>query len=202
MKARGFTLIEILVAIFIFSIMFALGYGAVSAAAQHRSTIVDAESRLRELHTTMRWLSLDLTQAVARPVRDSQGGGDEPAIRIEPRANVLLQLTRGGWRNSAGVARSSLQRVHYILDDGQLVRLEWPVLDAAQGAIPRRRALLGRVRAVTVRAMNPTRQWVDSWPAITTVPGPQSLRMRPLAVEVLIETEDFGLLRRVIEVPG
>lgn len=201
-RSGGFTLIEILVAIFIFAIMFALGYGVVSAAAQHRQNIAQAEDRLRELHTTMRWLSLDFTQLVPRPVRDQQGSGDEGALRVDPRGDVLAHLTRGGWRNSAGVARSNLQRVHYLLDNGQLVRLEWPVLDAAQGAAPRRRVMMTRVRSVSVRVMNVARQWVDSWPVLAAGQAAQGLHSRPIAVEFVIDTEDFGLLRRVIEVPG
>ncbi len=201
-RRRGFTLIEILVAIFIFAIMFAMGYGAVSAAANHRASISAAEARLRELETTMRFLSLDFGQLVSRPVRDAQGSSDEAALWIEPRSDVLAHLTRGGWRNSSGVARSSLQRVHYLLDNGQLVRLEWPVLDSAQGGTPRKRVLLGRVKSITMRAMNVGRQWQDSWPPAAVAAGSSLLRLRPLAIEVLIETEDFGLLRRVIEVPG
>ena len=201
-KLRGFTLIEILVAIFVFAIMFAIGYGAISAAAQHKAGIATAETRLRDIQNTMRWLSLDFTQLVSRPVRDLPGSGEEAALRIDPRNNVLANLTRGGWRNSAGIARSSLQRVNYLLDNGQLVRLEWPVLDAAQSAIPRRRALLDKVRSVTVRAMNMGRQWTDSWPPASVPANSANLRLRPLAVEIIIETEDFGTLRRVIEVPG
>ena len=201
-KLRGFTLIEILVAIFVFAIMFAIGYGAVSAAAQHKASIATAETRLRDLQNTMRWLSLDFTQLVSRPVRDLPGSGEEAALRIDPRSNVLANLTRAGWRNSAGIARSNLQRVQYLLDDGQLVRLEWPVLDAAQSTIPRRRALLGKVRSVTVRAMNMGRQWTESWPPASAAVNSANLRLRPLAVEIILDTEDFGTLRRVIEVPG
>ena len=201
-KLLGFTLIEILVAILVFAIMFAIGYGAVSAAADHRAGIAAAEARLRDIQTTMRWLSLDFTQLVARPVRDVQGSADEPALSIDPRNNVLANLTRGGWRNSSGIARSNLQRVHYALDDGQLVRLEWPVLDATQATRPRRRALMGGLRSVKMRAMNAGRQWQDSWPPSVSSAAAGNLRLRPLAVEITLDTEDFGILRRVVEVPG
>jgi hypothetical protein len=49
--------------------------------------------------------------------------------------------------------------------------------------------------------MDVSRQWRDQWPPQTAVQGVQNLRLRPIAVEVVIDTEEFGKLRRVFEVP-
>jgi general secretion pathway protein J len=156
-----------------------------------------------ELQSSMRFLAQDLSQAVPRPVRDSNGSGEEPAFWVDARRDVLLRLTRGGWRNSAQLQRSQLQRVHYLLDNGALIRLEWPVTDATQATVPRRRILLTELRGVRVRLMNRARQWQDSWPAATAVANSaRTLRERPIAVEVVLETNDLGELRRVFEVPG
>jgi hypothetical protein len=42
------------------------------------------------------------------------------------------------------------------------------------------------------------RQWITQWPPI----GNTSLRMRPFAIEITLELEDWGRIVRVIEVPA
>ena len=199
---NGFTLIEILVAVFIVAIMFALGYGAISQAARQRERIAAAQDRLVLLQSTMRLLTQDFAQLQPRPVRDLQGGNWEPALLIDARRDVLARLTRGGWPNSGGLQRSNLQRVQYLLDNGTLVRLEWPVTDAAQNVLPRRRPLLDGVQSMTIRLMNDQGQWQSSWPPATATAASQNLRLRPIAVEIVIATAAEGELRRLIEVPG
>ncbi|MCS6947862.1 MAG: type II secretion system minor pseudopilin GspJ [Steroidobacteraceae bacterium] len=199
---RGFTLVELLVAVFIAAVMFALGYGAVTQAVQQREQLAAAQRRLLELQTTMRFLSQDFGQLVPRPVRDAQGSGEEGALRVDARAAVLARLTRGGWSNSAGVRRGSLQRVHYEFDAGALVRIEWPTLEFTQASVPRRRVLLTGLRSVSIRLLDGSRQWVDSWPPSLGMSVERALRARPIAVEVILDTEDFGPIRRLIEVPG
>jgi hypothetical protein len=57
------------------------------------------------------------------------------------------------------------------------------------------------VRSVTFRFLDPSRSWVDRWPEAQT-PDPASARLRPAAVEVVIELDDWGEVRRLLEVPG
>ena len=75
------------------------------------------------------------------------------------------------------------------------------MLDHTLATEPTRRKLLGGVRAVTFRFMDPNRNWVERWPASDT--GTQTdWRARPAAIEVTLELEDWGTLRRVVEVAG
>jgi len=51
--------------------------------------------------------------------------------------------------------------------------------------------------------MDAGHQWQTQWPPITA--GAQqsmTLRMRPVAIEITIELDDWGILMRHIEVPG
>ena len=57
------------------------------------------------------------------------------------------------------------------------------------------------MRSVTFRFLDPSRSWVDRWPE-TQTPDAASARLRPAAVEVVIELEDWGEVRRLLEVPG
>jgi general secretion pathway protein J len=67
---------------------------------------------------------------------------------------------------------------------------------------PVRVKLLTQVRTVRFRFMNASREWVDRWPATDGTALTGSERLRPAAVEVTLELEDWGVIRRVIEVAG
>lgn len=118
----------------------------------------------------------------------------------------LVVLTRGGWSNPTGLQRSELERVAYVLDNGTLVREHWNVLDATLSSTPFKRNLLKNLRGVTFRYMVPTtHSWVDSWP--TAGVSSESIqdsyfRMRPEAVQVTLDTQQWGKIMRIFEIPN
>jgi general secretion pathway protein J len=201
--ASGFTLVELLVALFVTAVMFAIGYGAITQALNNRDSVKQQQQRLNDLQRTMRVLTQDFSQVVPRPVRDALGSGEEDALRADPRVTTLVSLTRGGVGNLAGAARPALQRVDYLFENGTLLRQAWPVLDRTQSTAAPRRVIARELRAVRFRYMDPSRQWLDQWPSPNTprIIGKGS-RARPIAVEITLETSDFGTLTRLVEVPG
>ena len=112
-----------------------------------------------------------------------------------------MSFTRSGWSNSAGLQRSTLQRVTYRLEDGKLYRDQWAVLDRTLATEPLTTELLDEVTAVRLRFMDANRAWREAWPGAGNR-DPQAQRSRPLAVEVTLELEDWGSIVRLIEVPG
>lgn len=202
MKARGFTLIELMVALFITAIVFAMGYGAINQALNNKQSLEDRQERLLAVQTTMRVLAQDFGQLSSRPVRDPTGDSWQPVLRSGQTAAPFLTFTRAGWANPAGVQRPALQRVAYILENNTLRREYWPVLDALLSTQTIKRDLVTGVKSVTFRYMDVSRQWRDQWPP-QGLPGDPNvnLRARPIAVEVTVELDDYGKLRRVFEVP-
>jgi general secretion pathway protein J len=199
----GFTLIELMVAVFITAILLSMGYGAVNQALGDREALNSRQERLLAVQTAMRLLSQDFTQLAPRPVRQPIGDGWLPAIIGAPGSNSIVTLTRAGWANPAGIQRPALQRVTYILENGTLRREHWPVLDAVLTTTTVRRELLDKVKSITLRYMDVSFQWRDQWPQPALAGDPTSnLRLRPIAVEVTLELEDWGKLVRVIEVAG
>ena len=204
---RGFTLLELLVALFIAALMFAMGYGTISQAIRNHDTIKHSQARLLELETTMRVLEQDFVQLEPRPVR--QAVGDEPsqpALRAgPPGTEPMLALTRSGWTNPTGLQRSELQRVAYFLENGTFRREYWYVLDPTLSSTTAKRDLLTHVKSVTFQFMDITHAWQTLWPP-ATVAGAQALesnlRIRPIAVQVTIDTEDYGQVTRIFEVAG
>ena len=113
----------------------------------------------------------------------------------------LAELTRGGWSNTAGQQRSTLQRVSYALVDDVLKRSYTTALDTVQGAKPVVQDLLSGVKTIQFRYLDANQTWQNAWPPPTVQP-PDSWRTRPVAVEVTIEFKDWGRIQRLIEVAG
>lgn len=208
-RRAGFTLIEVVVAIFIAAVMFAIGYRALNQALLDRESINASQARVGEIQRGMRIVAQDLSQVVARPARDVQSAGELlPAIYATNRDNTLVTFTRTGWSNPVGIPRPAEQRVRYLFLDGSLVREHWPAVDSALNTAPIQRVLMTKVKSVDMRFLDPvSRTWREDWPvAAPTGPvGPlnvdEGLRTRPLAIEFTLELEDWGRVLRVFEIP-
>lgn len=203
-SAAGFTLVELLVALFIAAIMFAMGYGAINQALRDRTQLAEGQARLTTVQTAMRLLVQDFAQVAPRPVRSPLGSDSEPVLRSVPGNNAdLAVLTKSGWANPAGLPRPALQRVRYALEDKTLYREHWRVLDVLPGVTPQRRKVIDRVKTVRFRFMDMNRNWLPEWGTGGNRPSTdQQLRVRPIAVEITLELEDYGELVRIVEIAG
>lgn len=202
-KSEGFTLIELLVAMFIATLMFAIGYGAINQALNSRGSVREHQIQLNALTTTIRVMEQDFVQMAPRPVRAPVGYTSVPALLSSPGSEPLATFTRGGWANPTGLQRTALQRVAYLLDKGTLQREYWNVLDPTQANLPFKRDLLTHVKSLTFRYMDAQHQWQTQWPPGVVGPGAATtLRQRPIAVEITLDTEDWGKIVRLLEIPG
>jgi general secretion pathway protein J len=219
-RAHGFTLIELMVALFITAIMFAIGYGELEQALKSRQEVEQQSARMLAIQHAVRTIEQDFELLQPRSVRNLVGDGYLPALIAGSNngqlinsggsssslntATPLVTFTRGGWTNPVGVERGELQRVSYAVQNGTLVREYWPVLDATLEDTVISRVLLDHVKGFSLRFMDAGHQWQTQWPAPSLVPGQQNLllRSRPIAVEVTIQLDDWGVLVRDIEVAG
>jgi general secretion pathway protein J len=203
-EESGFTLIELLVAVFITAIVFAMGYGAVNQAVNNREALEERQERLLAVQTTMRVIAQDMNQIAPRAVRNASGNTMDPVLETANSAQPFVQFTRGGWANPAGVQRPTMQRVAYFFEDNTLRREHWPVADPLLSVERQKRELLKGVKSVTFRYMDVTRQWREVWPPQSAVTNNTTLnqRVRPIAVEVTLDLDDWGKITRIFEVPG
>ena len=200
--ARGFTLLELLVAIAIFAVVSTLALTGYTQLQQQSEYAEQRLSRLREVQRAVQTLCQDLEQLEPRPIREPLGDGYLPALLATEDPEYRVQLTRAGWSNTAGLPRPTLQRVGYRVDqDQQLWRDYWPALDRTLVVEPEKTRMLDGVRSIRFRFLTANRDWVDRWPAQQVV-GAQSQRSRPAAIEVVLELEDWGEIRRLVEVAG
>jgi general secretion pathway protein J len=208
MRRRGFTLIEVVIAMFIAAVMFAIGYSAINQALRNRDALNVSQARVTEIQRGMRIVAQDFAQIVARAARDTSGTGQlMPAVVADARNDSVLTFTRTGWSNPAGVQRPAEQRVRYRFVEGSLIREHWLAVDPALNIEPRQRVLFTNVQAIEVRFLDPvTRQWSTEWPKVT-VTGAVTPRLvdllttRPLAIEFTVVLDDWGRVQRLFEIP-
>lgn len=198
-RPSAFTLIEVLVALAVFAILAALAYGVLNQTMANAELLNERMDRLHALQRTMRALSEDFMQLTPRPVRGDLGDDYAAALQTGLQSIYALELTRGGWNNPLALPRGTLQRAAYRIEDGQLLRYHWNVLDRTFNNELIGVSLLEGVDSIAFRFMQDNGEWTDRWPpqAATGLPG---LRQRPRAVEIILTLQDEGTLTRLIEI--
>lgn len=211
-SAKGFTLVEVLIALAITAFVSVIAYTSLSTVLNGAERTQESAQRSYQVNRALMILSRDLEQFVARPVRD-EFGELEPAMQGGPAARFLLSFTRSGWHNPQGHPRGNLQRVNYRLDEDALWRDSYPVLDRAGDTTPQEVKLLDGVEAMELAFLDSlasvqggsrstaveTRNWPQSWVSDPAREG-QELPP-PVAIELRLQLADLGELRRLYALP-
>ncbi|MEM7002093.1 MAG: type II secretion system minor pseudopilin GspJ [Pseudomonadota bacterium] len=191
--SQGFTLLEILVALMIFAIIGVISAQLMSQTVNANEKLSDRGARLNEIHRAMQVVQRDLLQLTPRPVRG--GYGDVlPALIIG--TDGAIEFTRNGWRNPLSLPRAEVQRVGYLLQDEELVRGYWPVLDRAQDTEPAYQVVLKGVTRLEFFALDSAGNEHTFWPTLELPP-----EIGLVGVIMRIEMEPFGVVQRVWQVP-
>lgn len=210
---KGFTLIEVLIALAITAFVATIAYASLSSVISGVESTRAAAQQTYELDRALMFISRDLRQLVARPVMD-EFGQREPALTGGPLARFMLSFTRNGWHNPKQVNRSNLQRVNYLLEEGALWRETYFVLDRLGDSESQRVKLLDGVEELTVAFIASvevletqsdgktldTRNWQQNWVVDSGVANVELLP--PAAIEVRLQLEGWGELSRLYELPS
>ncbi len=186
----GFTLMEVLIALFILSLLTMMAVSGLNAILRAQSHQVDAAHELQAWQFTYTWLDQDLSQYVAREVLDSQGeplpalmlSSDLNLSRLGLPGEILLAVTRGGITDPKN--KSSLQRVAYTLNNKELIRYTYPVLDVAGVTRPISQVLLQNVVNMRLRYLSDQGTYYQNWRDYT------GEALTPMAIEFQITHEN------------
>jgi len=196
-KDKGFTLIEVIIAMSIFAILAILSYSGLHSVIMSKTNTEASLERLQELQMTMMTLSSDLQQISSRNAHDALGGSLHKLSTQS--SEYLIEFTRSGWRNPANLQRSSLQRVAYQLKDDALIRIYWPHVDRADDDQRVERTLIYNIESLDIQFLNADKEWKEDWPSASALTSSEPAEL-PAAIDVRLKMHDWGEIKRLIKV--
>lgn len=189
----GFTLLEILIALFIFTILSLMLVSALHTVIGAQSGTEKNAERLRHVQIVLLGMSRDIEQAVDRPITNASAKQD-PAFMGDPHQ---FTFTHTGIANPMGTsARSTLQRVQYAGDENLLSRTTWDALDQAPTSKSHTRPLLTDVTEARFEYIDKDGKPHQEWPV-----EDQSHSPLPRAVRIYLTIKDWGKMSQLYVIP-
>jgi general secretion pathway protein J len=196
----GFTLIEVILSMAITAFIAVIAYSALSVAISTSEQHEQKAQQLADIQLALSVLERDIRNSVARGIKD-EFSDQQAAMMGGALADYVLQLTRRGWDNPTEIKRGDLQRVRYEFNDNTLWRQHWLVLDRVNEGNERLRVMvIENVTAFEILFLKPDSNtanpsslggvWQDEWDD----------NDMPLAIEVRLDIEHFGEVKRVFEI--
>ena len=184
---QGFSLIEVMVSLFILSTISVAGTtiilrafqsrDALAVSTEHTGSFAQAHTRLRD----------DLMQWVPRAA-ESRPGIDPNALFLGGGIGdsaLLFAFVRDGWTNPALTEpRSGLFAVRYVFENGQLIRKTRPYADPLYSEDFEAEVLLSDLGDVAVE-FRQGQMWVPQWRAT-----PETPLTAPPALRLIIQPQD------------
>lgn len=200
-KQNGFTLLELLVSLAIFAVIYMVAHGTLANIISGSQAVTTEQQKWQQLDLAFTRMQEDLNYASERRVRDAGGfaltafkGQQTDSRAVAP---PTLEFSRTGIRVLSGDRETGDRRIAYRLKDGVLYREVWPTLDRKYDAKPIDDRLLADITRFDVRYLGREGQWLAAWPDYR-YPG----EVLPVAVDVTINTRDGDPVNRIFLVNG
>jgi general secretion pathway protein J len=174
---RGFTLVEVLVALAILATTAVLAYRGTAALVDGEVRLASEATRWRTLDTVFTRLEADLRQAQPRPIR--VGAAREPAwlAATEAHGSSAIVFSRAGPEFDADPGAAG-QRVGYRVREGALEVVYWPGLDRAPETRETAWTLMRGVTRLRIDHLGTDGGWRDTWPRSGEPALPRAVRIR------------------------
>lgn len=194
-KESGFTLIEIIVALVIFSVITIACVRALTFILDYVEREQNFYQDQSHIQRTWNIVFQDLLHMRPRTERDRLGG-----VKRAYQTDIdeyLLLFTRGGLPPITG-SEGGLQRVAYSVDeDGQFIRWTWPSMDMYNDEEPNEQVLMGGVSQAEFWQLNASNEYEANWPPLNEQLSDDAL---PRMIRLVIEMETGDRIERII--PG
>ncbi|CCQ12759.1 General secretion pathway protein J [Pseudoalteromonas luteoviolacea B = ATCC 29581] len=197
MKQKGFTLLEVMVALAILAVVVMATHQILESTMNAQEASEETLVEIEQWQTVFRFMDQDFSQMSSREVRN-EVGDEAPSYVLHGRYQFESQydgigFVRDGWINPISLLpRSELQAVGYRVVDDKLQRMYRIYVDQLDGTEPKVQVLLDDVEELKFEFLDKAQKWQEEW----------RLKALPLAIAVTVKQKDKAQIRRVFAVPG
>ena len=193
---RGFTLLEVLIAMAIFALISLSSFTIFDTVFTSDEQSQVKTARLNELNRGFMVMERDFLQLARRSIRINGEAPSKGFLHLDDQGffseTNAIAFVRAGWTNPGYILpRSDMQSVAYQLSDGVLNRLHFNYVDPVVGQEPKVRPLISQVEDVKFEFYQKGKwQKERQGDAI------------PQAIAIILQTTDLGELRRQFLIAG
>ena len=197
MKQRGFTLIEVLVAMAILAVVIMATHQILDSTTKAKEASDEKIAELNGLQTAFRLMDQDFSQMTQRTVRNEAGDAQEQYLLagryiLESQYDGIA-FVRDGWVNPINLLpRSELQAVGYRVLNDNLERVYRVYVDQLDNMEPRVQVVLKGIEELKFEFLDANNEWQEQW----------QIKALPKAVAVTLQPIEAEPIRRVFLVPG
>ncbi|HCK00064.1 MAG TPA: type II secretion system protein GspJ [Serratia grimesii] len=189
-EPRGFTLLEMLIAIALLALIGLIGVQLLQGVLRSGEISQQHAGRLAEAQRAFGLLEQDIGQALKPPIAADHARQLNNSALALPGGNQQLRLLRRNWLNPGGyLPRSALEQVQWQMIDGVLQRRSFGFPAQATSQFD---TLFPSVNNMRLRYWLNDR-WLENWFAAYALPQ---------AIEVTLEMPGYGALQRIFFITG
>lgn len=194
-KSSGFTLIEILIALFIFSIMSLLVTLGLTSVFKSKEILEQKLQATSELQIAVALLNQDLQQIIPRQISLANDYIEPPLYGNK----YAINFTRAGIINPDAQAKhSGLERVEYTLQNHNLIRNSWGSLDRLSDQPDNSKSLLTEITKFSIVYTDANQRQYSYWPP----QGKRSGNQLPMGIQVSIHSQQWGKINLAVKLTG
>ncbi len=204
LRQKGFTLFEVLIALFIFAILGVMATVCLHVVIKTHDKLSVQNERLLKVQIAMLLFERDVSQIMPRPVM-SANQQRLPAV-LSHGSSELEFTTAGNYNPHFVYKSSSLKRVAYGLKDHELIELIWPVLDRVQAtSTPYKKILLKHVQSLQFQFVSKSGSLSSFWPNQSSYGNAGKKNPNtslPKAIEMRLQLKKMGGVTRIVNLAG
>lgn len=196
-RMKGFTLIEILVALTIFAILAAMSASSLYNAFTTKEKLSKTTDKLTEIQLALNIMERDLLQVIKRPIY----GNEMHQFSFFIGEPSYLEFTKTGLVNPQMLAkRAKMERIALVCNQGKLFRRRWNVLDTPNRKNYQDKLLLANLKHCEFKYYDPNLQQLSNWQGSELTRNQQNFAF-PKAVQFKFNIEGLGQMTYLFIIP-